>query len=288
MYNLTFIMDYNEINFVLNPVTDELREIIAALLGQIDFESFTDTKEGLKAYIQQPIFNEELMNETLIAVQKNFDSFNYSILTIKDKNWNAEWEKNFNPVCISGICRIHAPFHPKDNKYKYDLNIEPKMSFGTGHHDTTELMIKLMLDIDFFGQEVLDMGCGTGVLSILASLKNAKKILSIDIDNWAYENTIENAKRNNITNITTKKGDAAILAGHIFDTILANINRNILLNDIPIYVNSLKKNGCLILSGFYSQDLPVILEKAEQLGLKYDKHIESNNWIAIKLTNTTN
>ncbi len=255
-------MDYNEISFVLTSATNEQREIIAALLGQIDFESFTDTKDGLKAYIQKYLFNEVLMNETLKAVNTNFGSFSYAISTIKKRNWNAEWEKNFNPICISNICRIHAPFHPKDNKYKFDLNIEPKMSFGTGHHETTVLMIKLMLNMNLTGHEVLDMGCGTGVLSILASLKNAK--------------------RNSITNITAKKGDSALLTGYSFNTILANINRNILLNNMAAYVNSLKKNGYIVLSGFYLQDLPVILEKAKQLDIKYDMHTENNNWVAVK------
>lgn len=281
-------MNYIEVNFEFTPVSNENREIIAAMLGQIEFESFADTKKGLQAYIQKPQFNEVLMNETLKNVKLIFEHFNYNITTIKDKNWNAEWEKNFDPIHITDECRIRAPFHSPKTSYKYELVIEPKMSFGTGHHATTALMIKLMLDVDFSNKEVLDMGCGTGVLGILASLKNAKSIFAVDIDNWAFENTIENSERNNITNIIIKKGDASLLEGKHFDTILANINRNILLNDMAMYVNSLNKNGIIIFSGFYLQDIPIITEKAQQLGLSYENHIENDNWIAIKFENNTN
>lgn len=275
-------MDYIEVNFIFTPVNNENREIIAAMLGQIEFESFADTKQGIQAYIQESLFNESLMIDTLENVKPIFESFSYTVTTIKDKNWNAEWEKNFDPIHISDECMIRAPFHKAQPKYKYELIIEPKMSFGTGHHSTTALMIKTMLDLDFSNKEVLDMGCGTGVLGILASLKHAKGIFAIDIDNWAFENTIENAERNNIANIAVKKGDATLLDGKNFDIILANINRNILLSDMAIYVNSLNKNGILLLSGFYSQDFQIISEKAQELDLKYNSHIENDNWVAIK------
>jgi ribosomal protein L11 methyltransferase len=162
------------------------------------------------------------------------------------------------------------------------------MSFGTGHHATTTLMIRLMLDINFENYDALDMGCGTGLLAIMASQKKAKKIIAIDIDSWAYENTIENIERNKANNIIAKQGDASLLMNESFDIILANINRNILLSDMPIYVGCLKKDGILALSGFYSQDLPIILEKAQQIGLKYEKHIENDNWIAVKLIHSPN
>jgi len=281
-------MDYIEVNFEIKPVSAEYREIIAALLGEIDFESFADTKQGLQAYIQLPLFNEVRMNEVLVDIQPIFESFSYSVETIKEQNWNAEWEKNFNPIHIADICRIRAPFHSSDGHFKYDIIIEPKMSFGTGHHATTALMLQLMFDVNFSERRVLDMGCGTGVLAILASMKKAKEILAIDIDNWAFENTIENAERNNAKNIIAKQGDATLLKNEKFDIIVANINRNILLNDMPLYIKSLHNNGLLLLSGFYSQDLPLILEKTKELGLKYETQLEHDNWIAVKLINTTN
>ena len=277
-------MNYIEVNFEFTPVSNENREIIAAMLGQIEFDSFSDTKKWIQAYIQESQFSEDLMNDTLENVKLIFDNFNYTITTIEDKNWNAEWEKNFEPIHISEECRIRAPFHSSEPKYKYEIIIEPKMSFGTGHHATTALMMKQILDFDFSNKEVLDMGCGTGVLGILASLKNAKNVYAVDIDNWSFENTIENAERNNIKNISIKKGDASLLVGKHFDVILANINRNILLNDMAMYVNSINNNGSLILSGFYSQDLPIISDKANQLGLKYENHIENDSWVAVKFS----
>jgi len=280
-------MDYIEVSFIFNPVNEQQREIIAALLGQADFESFSDTEEGIQAYIQKPLFNEALMKSILKPLISTTESFNYSVKTIEDKNWNAEWEKNFSPIYISDNCRVRAPFHTDKGDYEYDLIIEPKMSFGTGHSPTTALMIKLMLELDFSELEVLDMGCGTGILAILASFKKAKNILAIDIDNWAYENSIENVQRNNTENIIVKQGDAKLLIDKNFDVIIANINRNILLNDLSAYSNSLKNNGQLLLSGFYTQDLPVIKKEITLLGLKYEKHIEQDNWVAVKISKTT-
>jgi ribosomal protein L11 methyltransferase len=281
-------MDYIEVSFEINPVSSEYREIIAALLGEIDFESFADTKQGLQAYIQLPLFNEDTMNETLSPIKSLFENFNFSITTIKEQNWNAEWEKNFDPIHIGSMCRIRAPFHSSEGNFTYDLIIEPKMSFGTGHHATTSLMLQLMFEVDFSHKNVLDMGCGTGVLAILASLKHAEKIVAIDIDAWAFENTIENAERNMVNNIIAKQGDAKLLENEKFDIILANINRNILISDMHIYAASLKKEGLLLLSGFYTQDLPLILEKAELQGLKYISQLEQDNWMAVKLQNTAN
>ena len=280
-------MDYIEVSFIFNPVTEQNQEIMAALLGQAEFESFSDTNQGLQAYIQKPLFNETLLKDILKPLISTFESFDYSYKTIKDKNWNAEWEKNFNPIYISDNCRVRAPFHTEEGEYEFDLIIEPKMSFGTGHSATTALMIKMMLDIDFSELEVLDMGCGPGILAILASLKKAKNILAVDIDNWAFENSIENVQRNNTKNIVVKQGDANLLSNKHFDIILANINRNILLKDLAAYSNSLKKNGQILLSGFYTQDLQVIKKEASRLGLKYEKHIENENWVAVKISKPT-
>lgn len=278
-------MDFIEVNFVFEDANTEQQEIIAALLGTIDFDSFTDTPDGLLAYISEALFDEDVMKETLCYLDFKFT---YKINKIKAQNWNAEWEKNFDPIVIDNRCIIRAPFHDKVENIEYDLIIEPKMSFGTGHHATTSLMIKIMLDMDFAGKNVLDMGCGTGVLAILASKKHAKQLTAIDIDDWAFENTLENIEKNNTHNITVKKGDTTLLGDDQFDIILANINRNILLSDMLNYTRVLNENGFLILSGFYSQDLTVILEKAKEIGLKYETHIESENWIAVKLIHAPN
>lgn len=278
-------MDYIEVSFAFDEVSADQREIIVALLGYIEFESFSDTKNGIQAYIPEPLFDESLMNDTLSSLELKFT---YKFNLIKDQNWNAEWEKSFNPINIDNRCQIRAPFHEKKDNIKYDLVIEPKMSFGTGHHETTTLMVKTMLDIDFNNKNVLDMGCGTGVLAILASKQNSNQVTAIDIDSWAYENTLENIERNNTSNIIAKQGDASLLMNESFDIILANINRNILLSDMSLYVGCLKENGYLVLSGFYSQDLPIILEKAQQIGLKYESHIDYNNWVAAKLIHSPN
>lgn len=278
-------MDYIEVSFAFEEVKTEQREIIVALLGYIEFESFTDTKNGIQAYIPESLFNVELMNETLSSLDLKFT---YESKLIKDQNWNAEWEKSFDPIYIEDRCQIRAPFHEIKENLEYDLIIEPKMSFGTGHHETTTLMVKTMLNIDFTNKNVLDMGCGTGVLAILASKKKSMHVTAIDIDNWAYENTLENIARNNTENIIVKQGDASLIMDENFDIILANINRNILLSDMSIYVGCLRHKGYLVLSGFYTQDLPVILEKAQQIGLKYESHIENNNWVAVKLIHSPN
>ncbi len=276
-------MEYIEVSFVIKPVNSDNREIIAALLGEIEFESFSDTKVGLNAYIQAPLFDEQTMNEALQPFKPALSEFKYNISTIKEQNWNADWEKSFSPIIISDKCRIRAPFHSSEGNFEYDLIIEPKMSFGTGHHATTTLMINLLIDMDLHGKSVLDMGCGTGILAILAALRKADKIMAIDIDKWSYENTLENAERNKVPHIQVVQGDASVLPGQHFDIILANINRNILLNDMSYYANCLSPNGQLLLSGFYSQDLPAILDKAKDYGLKYYKHIEQENWIAVNL-----
>lgn len=273
-------MDYFEISFTYSPVSEDNNQILIAILGELPFESFTEQDFGVIGYIPQNSFNKSDIEESLTPISTLFESLAITEKLIKDENWNAAWEKNFSPITIDKICRIRAPFHEADNSFQYEIIIEPKMSFGTGHHATTENMMRLMYGLDLKEKTVLDMGCGTGVLAIQASMLNAKHLLAIDIDSWSYESTIENTERNNITNIETLEGDANLLPGRSFDVVFANINRNILINDMHHYSNTLSKDGILLLSGFYTEDLPMIKEKAMDEGFEYQKHVSKDNWVA--------
>ncbi|MFA6403213.1 MAG: 50S ribosomal protein L11 methyltransferase [Salinivirgaceae bacterium] len=280
-------MNYIEVAFSFEPAIPENREIIAALLSEVDFESFSDTKNGVNGYIQESIFSEETMKAVLVPLYHSFENLEYLITAIPDQNWNEQWEKNFEPIKIDNQCYIRAPFHSKDSHFAYEKIIEPKMSFGTGHHATTVLMIKMILSLDLQGKRVLDMGCGTGVLGILASMKKAYWVIGIDVDSWAYENSLENAQRNKISNFEIKIGNASLLEQETFDVILANINRNILLQDMELYVNTMKIGSQLVMSGFYLNDLTIITEKAKQLGLTYQNHIENEQWVAVRFSKNT-
>lgn len=261
---------------------EDKREIITAFLAELGFESFTDDSEYLLAYIQAVQFNPDAIEELKSSLSSEF-VMEYSFKTIPEQNWNAVWESNYESVVIDNTVSIRAPFHEPPLNMKYDILIEPKMSFGTAHHPTTSQIISLMLDVDFNDKKVLDMGCGTSVLAILASMRNAKSVDAVDFDNWAYENSLENAERNHINNIQVFHDDAKFLndeKADYYDIILANINRNILLNDMDRYVFSLKSKGKLLMSGFYEEDLVLIDKKAESLGLKFKEKRVFNNWCA--------
>jgi ribosomal protein L11 methyltransferase len=274
-------MEYIELSCTLR--NDEgLQDILIAKLGEIGFESFVEEDEVLLAYIRGENYNEQLLkqifNETL------FHDTQYMMTQIEERNWNAEWESNYPYVLIEGKCMVRAPFHEKDPNVEFDIVIEPKMSFGTAHHDTTAQMLKLLLEEDVMGLDILDMGCGTGVLAILAMMKGAGSVTAIDNDEWAFENTVENMKRNNIHDQTILLGDATKLGAKKFNLILANINRNILLKDMHYYTDCLAKGGKLFMSGFYEADLPAIKTEALRLGMNFVKHISSNNWVAAVFT----
>jgi ribosomal protein L11 methyltransferase len=200
---------------------------------------------------------------------------------IEQVNWNVEWEKNFHPIIVNEQCGVRAPFHPKPD-VTYDIVIEPKMSFGTGHHATTHMMIEFLLEQDLQGKKVLDMGCGTGVLAIVAEKRGASQLDAIDIDNWCYQNTQENVERNECSKIEAFEGGAELLQDRHYDVIIANINRNILLEDMPSYNRSLNAGGELYLSGFYSGDIPVIKAECEKHGLEYEDFKEREEWVALK------
>jgi ribosomal protein L11 methyltransferase len=268
--------------FKVKPIEPGV-EILVAELGYAGFESFVETEDGVSAYIQKNDWYETVLEDIDILNSSEFE-IDYTFSEIEPVNWNEEWEKNFNPIIVDGICSVRAPFHEKPET-TFDIIIEPKMSFGTGHHETTHMMIQHLLKTDFTNKSVLDMGCGTGVLAILAEMKGAKPIDAIDYDNWCYLNSLENVERNNCTNITVIEGDASALKGKSYDVIIANINRNILLNDMQAYVESLNKDGILFLSGFYNDDIPAIQAECEKHKLKFEEKMERNKWVSLKFLN---
>lgn len=268
-------------HFTITPL--ELgSEILIAELGEKAFESFIETETGVSAFVQKDLWDSNILEDIQILNNPEF-KIEYTFEEIEQVNWNEEWEKNFEPIDVDGKCHVRAPFHEKTNA-EFDIVIEPKMSFGTGHHETTHMMIQHLLETDLVGKKTLDMGCGTAILAILAEMKGAQPIDAIDIDNWCYLNSIENAERNNCKHISVYEGEASLLKGKKYDVIIANINRNILLNDMQQYVDCLNKGGILFLSGFYTEDIPVISESCTLKGLTYVKQFERNNWVALKFT----
>ncbi|MGZ0016571.1 50S ribosomal protein L11 methyltransferase [Yeosuana sp. AK3] len=258
-------------------------EILIAELGDAGFESFVETDEGVSAYIQQDAWQEHLLDDIQILNSNEF-IISFTFEEIEQTNWNEAWEKNFNPIVVDNLCSVRAPFHEKPNT-AYDIIIEPKMSFGTGHHETTHMMIQHILKNDFTNKSVLDMGCGTAVLAILAEKKGAHPIDAIDYDNWCYLNSLENVERNHGKHITVIEGDASTLKGKTYDIIIANINRNILLQDMEIYISCLNAHGLLFLSGFYNDDIPLIQEACEKQLLKLAEILERNHWVSLKFIN---
>lgn len=277
-------MDYIELKCKITAEDQQIiSDILVAELNEIGYESYDETSEGLSAYILEKFFDLDQVKNLQANNIPNV-KIEYSWEIIKTQNWNAVWESNFEPIIVEDKCLIRAPFHTETPKCNYEIIIEPKMSFGTGHHETTFLMLKTMLDIDFNNKSVLDMGCGTGVLAILAELKGANNITAIDIDEWAYTNTIENIEKNNCKNIKAFQGDANLLTKQSFDIIIANINRNILMDDIKHYSKVLKANGILLLSGIYTEDLKMIKEEALTNNLEFISFKEKHNWVAARFT----
>jgi len=260
----------------LNPGS----EILIAELSQIGFDSFQENNDGVSAYIKLELFNDHIFNKLRILNNKEFE-ISFQKKYLENINWNSEWESNFDPIIIDECC-IRAPFHLKTD-CKYDLIIEPKMSFGTGHHETTSMMVRYLLEDNFVNCSFCDVGCGTGILAILAEKKGASKIVAIDIDNWSYLNSIENIKKNNSQNIKVYKGEILLLQNNKYDKIFVNINLNVLLKDIYIYSKLLNSGGVLYLSGFYKEDTDKILGEANKFNLNLISSKESNNWTCIKL-----
>lgn len=279
-------MNYTEVSVVLSTKWSEQDiEILTAFLSEKGFEAFADTDNGFNAYIISELYNDNLLND----LPDYFNSLPAPIFKNKlmpDCNWNQVWESNFNPIVIADKLSVRASFHKKIDNVDFDIIINPKMSFGTGHHETTSLVAEIMLNHNYSNLKVLDMGCGTGILAILAKLKGADIVWAIDNDEWAYNNSIENCATNNCSDINVILGDAENIPNIKFDCIIANINRNILLQDMHKYVNALIDNGRIIFSGFYRDDIKFIDEKAVSLNLKSENILENNKWVACSYVNS--
>lgn len=276
--------DYVEVRLDLTPADETRTDILAALLGGVGFESFVPDSEGLTAYIKSELYDrgavEGILNEFPMET-----SFEFSDKTVEGRDWNTEWEKNyFQPIVIDNQCVIHSSFHKDIPECRYDIVIDPKMAFGTGHHATTTLILRQLLAMDLEGLKIVDMGTGTGILAILASMRGAKRIDAVEIDEFAFTNAVDNVRLNFAENIYLHLGDASQLGiiGNV-NLFIANINRNIITADLPAYVATLAPGATMLLSGFYEEDIPVIMAVAEPLGLKYKAHHVIDRWTCLVL-----
>ena len=277
-------MKYLEVTFTTHPCNETVNDVVSALAGDIGFESFVECEGGIQAYIQQALFNKEVLDEMISEFPIPNAKVEYTVKEAEDKDWNEEWEKNFfQPIIIGDRCVIHSTFHRDIPQAEYDIVINPQMAFGTGHHETTSLIIGELLDNDLQGKSLLDMGCGTSILAILARMRGAAPCTAVDIDEWCVRNSLENIKLNGVDRISVFQGDASLLKDQgPFDVIIANINRNILLNDMKRYVSCMHPGSELYMSGFYVDDIPVIQAEAEHNGLRFVHHKEKNRWAAVK------
>lgn len=274
-------MKYLEFSFHTTPCTEVVNDVLSAVLADAGFESFVEQPNGLLAYIQQSLYDEASVEAAISEFPISDTAIEYSFVEAEDKDWNEEWEKNFfQPIVIGNRCVIHSTFHHDVPEAEYDIAINPQMAFGTGHHETTSLVIGEILDSNMDGKKVLDMGCGTSILAILARMKGAASCTAIDIDDWCVRNSIENIELNGVDEIEVCLGDASILADKgPFDMVIANINRNILLADMQHYVARMNEGATLLMSGFYVDDIPLIKAEAERLGLTFNGYKEKNRWV---------
>lgn len=273
-------MNYHKVKFILDPLLPA-REILYADLDQLNFESIIDTDDGVEAFIPEGQLNVEDLNNLMIHNLPS-QKIDFTQEIVEQQNWNAAWESQFEPIRINEDCVIRAPFH-EAMELEYEIIISPKMSFGTGHHETTFLISERLFELDVKYKSVMDMGCGTGVLAIIAKKLGAGYTEGIDIENWAYQNSVENALINNIPNIIFIEGDASLLGERTFDLFIANINRNILLEDLPRYVEAMNPSATLLLSGFYTTDVEVLKTRGEECGLNFVNSTSKNNWALIQL-----
>ena len=273
-------MEYKEVIFDISPI-EPWRDILLAYLGELPYDSFVEEEKGLKAYILSKDFDKAVLEELCAGLDAQIS---FEVKAVQQQNWNTVWESDFEPVRVGDACGIRADFH-EPLGVEHEIIITPKMSFGTGHHATTFGMMQQMLQMDFSDKRILDMGCGTAVLAILAEKLGAKETQGIDIDEWAYNNALENLQMNGCYNIQITIGGAEKIKG-VFDVILANINCNVLLNDMPQYSAALKTGGFILFSGFYTEDLMLIKQTAIDCGLEYIQHTTKDNWVAAQFVKT--
>ncbi len=275
-------MDFTEVNLQLSPDNSQNREMLIAALDDLGYDSYWEEEDVLRAYISCAAFDESKIKELQQNLSPHF-SFHYQNDKLPGQNWNQVWESNFEPVRINDQCGVRAPFHPSFDDLEYEIIIEPQMSFGTAHHETTAMMLDYLTHINLKGKKVLDMGSGTGVLAVMAHLKGAPEITAVDNDEWAVTNTKNNILRNKM-DAEVLAGDIESVSGRSFDQILANINRNILLRQIPFYADMLASGGALLISGFYTDDLQVLKNKAEFNGFTLKDFKDKRNWVAARFT----
>ena len=279
--------DYIETRFQVDPCDEIATDVLAAILCENGYESFVPDETGLTAYVKKELFDSDVLTDVISTFpMDNKITLSYEI--IEGQDWNSEWEKNyFQPIVVGDKCVIHSSFHNDVPSAEYDIVIDPKMAFGTGHHATTSFIIRQLLEMDLKDKDVMDMGTGTGILAILCAMRGAKNVSAIEIDEFAYVNAVENVRLNGVPQINVHHGDAALLKEeNIVDVFIANINRNIITNDIDSYADNLKLEGLMLLSGFYEEDIPVIMEKAKILGLEYKSHSVQDRWSCLILEKT--
>lgn len=278
-------MKYIEFTFTTVPSNQTVNDVLTFVLGEVNFESFVECEQGLKAYIPQESVDEQAIREAVADFPMPDVAISYTSAEAEDKNWNEVWEKNyFQPIVIGNRCVVHSTFHRDVPKAEYDIVINPQMAFGTGYHETTSLIMERLLELDLTGRTVLDVGCGTSILSILASMRGARSCKAIDVDEWCIRNSLENIALNHIGNITVRQQDSSALDGEEqFDIVIANINRNILLRDMKNYVLCMRPGAALHMSGFYVDDIPAIRAEAERLGLQFVASREKHRWATVEV-----
>lgn len=275
-------MKYTAVTFTSSTIEEWQKDLLIAELANLGFDTFEDQGQGFVAYVPSSNLDIQAL-ETVLATEAVGYDISYQVEELENKNWNQVWESNFSPILVDDQCYVRATFHEDKPEYPYQIIIDPKMSFGTGHHQTTSMMLSFILENNFEGKRVLDMGCGTGILAILASKRGAKDILAVDFDPICVESVNENKELNQVSNIEAKLGSKEVIVGLRFDVVLANINRNILLDQFDVYASDLPDAGELYISGFYDgEDLEILREKAETLGFQFVEKKVLDTWCAAK------